>query len=211
MTEDEIPEPQGENEGASEAEIPQLEAKPSGERRYKSAEELALLAGGMTVPEAEKKLTDFQRKLVHNIVYKSMDRATACKAAGSTVEDVVTRQQLAWQTLRKPHVNVYFTYLTEKKNELAGVDKVEVIEGLRDILTLCVNDGKYKEALKALELMGSAIGLFKNVSHSVSKKPDKTSSIIDSGDNEEGSAEAGVKKDIDKLLKLVMKPKKEEK
>jgi len=207
MNEDEIPEPQGENE----AEIPKTEAKPSGESRYKSAEELALRAGEMTVPEAEKKLTDFQRKLVHNIVYKAMDRATACKAAGSQVQDRVILQQLAWQTLRKPHVNVYFTYLTEKKNELAGVDKIEVIEGLRDILELCVNDGKYREALKALELMGSAIGLFKNVSHSVSKKPDKSSAIIDSGDNEEGGAEAGVKKDIDKLLKLVMKPKKEEK
>jgi hypothetical protein len=180
------------------------EKKP--QQRYKSAEELVLQAGEMTVPEAERKLTDFQRKLVHNVVYKGMDRATACKAAGSSITDRVQLQRLAWETLRKPHVNVYMTYLMEKKNELAGVDKVEVIEGLRDILTLCTTDGKYREALKALELLGSAIGLFKTVSQSTSiKKEKKGSSLVDDGEDE-GSEEAVVKKDIDKLLKLVMKP-----
>jgi hypothetical protein len=196
MNEDETPEvdPQ------LEPQLPEVDVKPSNAPRYKSAEELALLAGQMTVPEAEKKLTDFQRKLVHNIVYKSMDRATACKAAGSQVDNRDQLAVLAYQTLRKPHVTVYMTYLMEKKNEIAGVDKVEVIEGLRDVLEQCLAESKYREALKALELLGSAIGLFKNVSFSSTTKKDKSSAIIDSGDDNESGA---VKNDITKLLKVL--------
>lgn len=169
---------------------------------YKTAKELELEANNLSFIESEAKLTDFQRKLVHNVVYKSMDRAAAAKSAGSSIDitkNKIGLQQLAWDTLRKPHVQVYMNNLIEKKNELAGIDKIEVIEGLREILTMAKVDGKYKDALKALELLGSAIGLFKSVSQTIAA-PKKTpgATLLD-----EENGDSGVKKDIDKLLAMI--------
>lgn len=186
------------DEEGLEQENPSSNQKP---KFYKSVDETrkeALMT--MTPSEAEKLLTEFQRKLVHNIVYKSMTKATAARDAGSQAKSKEGLQNLAWETLRKPHVAAYMAYLTEKKNELAGIDKVEVIEGLRNIIQCCLTDAKYKDAIKAYELLGSAIGLFKTVSQSTSiKKPSEPgSSLLD----DEGG-EDGAKKDLTKLIAMI--------
>lgn len=166
---------------------------------YRTAERSAYEAGMLTPGEAEKQLTEFQRKLVHNIVYKSMTKATAARDAGSQAKTKEGLGNLAWETLRKPHVHAYMNYLMEKKNELAGVDKVEVIEGLRDTIQRCLADGKYDAAIKAYALLGSAIGLFKSVSQSTTiKKPAEGSSLM-----EEDEGTDGARKDLSKLINMI--------
>lgn len=195
-----------ENEVVVEAETPKSEGEAPltnpENKYYVSSKEKLAEGNNMTISEAEQKLTEFQRKLIHNVVYKSMDRATAAKAAGSTAGSREALSRLAWETLKKPQCQAYMGYIMEKKNELAGIDKVEVIEGLREVLQLAITDSKYKDALTALRYLGEAIGLFKSVSQSLPAKA--KGSVLTSDDDE--SPDAGVKKDIDKLLKLVIKP-----
>jgi hypothetical protein len=199
-------EEQLENEGLVDA----LESKPKRTTNPKNKyyltniEDSKAAAADMNLKDAERKLTEFQRKLVHNIVFRSMDRATAAKSAGSTIKDKQSLQRLAYETMLKPHVRAYMDYQIEKKNEIAGVDKVEVIEGLREVIKTCLIEGKYKEALKAYELLGSHLGMWKSVSQSttIKKNDSSKSALIDDGDEEE-SEEQKAMKDIGKLLHMV--------
>lgn len=194
MNDDEMIEDSGTDEES-------LENQSDLQSRQKTTKEIRdLKTIGISLSDAEKNLTEFQRKLVHNIVYKSMTKHVAARDAGSQAKTKEGLANLAWETLRKPHVAAYMNYLMEKKNELAGVDKVEVIEGLRDVIQRCLTDSKYKEAIKAYELLGAAIGLFKSVSQSttIKKGTDETSSLLDDSEGDEGA-----KKDLTKLISMI--------
>mgnify|MGYP001583740262 CR=1 FL=1 len=185
-----------------EKDVPPSDGKPAHQNKvYQRADELSEIARNISFTDAEKQLTEFQRKLVHNIVYKSMMKHVAARDAGSQAKSKEGLANLAWETLRKPHVQAYMAYLMEKKNALAGIDKIEVIEGLRDVITRCLVDNKYREAIKAYELLGSAIGLFKTVSQSTSIKKnnaEETSSLLDDSEGDEGA-----KKDLSKLITMI--------
>ncbi len=54
----------------------------------------------------------------------------------------------------------YISYLMAVKAKAACVSELEIIEGLRDVVRNSSADGKYGDAVKALELLGTYINMF---------------------------------------------------
>lgn len=54
----------------------------------------------------------------------------------------------------------YIAYLQAVKAEAACVEELEIIEGLRAVIREAMDNNKYADANKALELLGGYIGMF---------------------------------------------------
>lgn len=107
-----------------------------------------------------EKMTSFQRKYCE-YRGRGLNQADSAEKAGS--------QAVGRQALGRVGYNIeasvegareYMAYLQAVKAEAACVDELEIIEGLRTVIREAMDNSKYAEANKALELLGSYIGMF---------------------------------------------------
>lgn len=111
-----------------------------------------------------KELTDLEKRYVYH--YKLLKNKTkAYKAAGG--KSIKNARQSAWIIHNQPHVKAAVeeeeVKLDEKMEELEnGLSSEAILEDLKKVYEQAMRGGRFADALKAKELMGKHIGMFKD-------------------------------------------------
>jgi len=71
----------------------------------------------------------------------------------------------ASRLLQKPRIQQYMAYLTNKKELTADYTRQDIASNLADIATLSLVDKEYHASIRANELLGKDIGMFKQELH----------------------------------------------
>lgn len=102
-------------------------------------------------------LTPFEREFVVHYM-SSKSGAEAARKAGSQAKKP---ESVAYSMLQKPNVQAAINWGTKNRIAAAGIDSLEVISMLRQVYSLALEKGKYNDANKAAELLGSHLGMFR--------------------------------------------------
>lgn len=89
---------------------------------------------------------------------KGLTLSEACQKAGSKTKDVTNRTKQGYLMQRKKGMKEYITYLSMKKTIIGVVTQDELVENARHVITKALEDGKYGDAAKAIELLGVLSG-----------------------------------------------------
>jgi len=104
-------------------------------------------------------LTVFQRTYCE-YRSKGLSQATSSEKAGSNGKDKNALACVGYAIEQLDGVKEYISHLQQERAKVFPIDELEIVAKLRDVYTECMRNEDYKEANKALELMGAIIGLF---------------------------------------------------
>ena len=104
-------------------------------------------------------LTVFQRTYCE-YRSKGLSMATAAEKAGSNGKDNNALKCVGYAIEQLDGVKEYISYLQMERAKVLPVDELEIIARLREVYSSCMLKEEFREANKALELMGTIIGLF---------------------------------------------------
>ena len=109
---------------------------------------------------AVERMTTFQRRYCE-YRGRGLNQPDSAQKAGSKAADRQALGRVGYnlETSVKG-AREYIAYLQAVKAEAACVDELEIIEGLRNVVKESMDNGKFNDANKALELLGSYIGMF---------------------------------------------------
>jgi hypothetical protein len=113
-------------------------------------------------------MTPFQRKYCE---YRANGhkQGTAAIKAGSESEGSAANR-VGYQTENMAGSKEYILWLQQEKAKIACIDEVEIIQKLRAIYEKAMDIDKLSEANKAVELMGTTIGIFGSSVKGLNKK-----------------------------------------
>lgn len=105
---------------------------------------------------------------------KGLTQALSAEKAGSEGKDRTALSNIGCSVERLPGVREYVEYLRQERAKIIPIDEVEIITKLRDVYTDAMSSGSLAQANKALELMGTIIGIF-GATKATTKKVDTAS------------------------------------
>lgn len=107
-----------------------------------------------------EKMTSFQRKYCE-YRGRGLNQPDSAIKAGSQAEGRQALGRVGYNIeATVDGAKEYIAYLQAVKAEAACVEELEIIEGLRAVIREAMDNNKYSDANKALELLGSYIGMF---------------------------------------------------
>ena len=92
-----------------------------------------------------------------NFIEQYIRTASAGKAAKMAGSKSNTPETVGYKLLTKPRVQMAIAIAMKKRIEAVGLDSLEVITKAREVYTLAVEDKKYADSLKALEILQKEI------------------------------------------------------
>jgi phage terminase small subunit len=98
-------------------------------------------------------LTPFQINFIEQYV-RTASAGKAAKLAGSKSN---TPEAVGYKLLADPRIQMALAIAMKKRIEAVGLDSVEIIQKAREVYTLAVEDKKYADSLKALEILQKEI------------------------------------------------------
>jgi hypothetical protein len=104
-------------------------------------------------------MTTFQRTYCE-YRSKGLSQAIAAEKAGSNGKDKNALTCVGYAIEQLDGAKEYISYLQMERAKVLPVDELEIIAKLREVYSECMRLEEYREANKALELMGTIIGLF---------------------------------------------------
>lgn len=122
-------------------------------------------------PELDSMVTNmspFQRKYCE-FRASGYKQGQAAIKAGSDAEGS-SANRVGYQTENLPGSKEYILFLQKERAKVACVDEVEIIGKLRSIYEEAMGKGRFSEACKAVELMGTTIGIFGSNMKGINKK-----------------------------------------
>jgi hypothetical protein len=125
-----------------------------------------MVGGQMGSPAtADKPLTDKQKQFCDAYVESGYDIDEAIKLSGYNYGSGLKHAKYnIKQMLNMPHIKKYISVLSDAVNSRQMVDKQWVIEKLKNIvLENSQGQKNYSAQIRALELLGNHMGLFKNL------------------------------------------------
>ncbi len=125
---------------------------------------------------------------------KGLTQALSAEKSGSEAKDRMTLGSVGAQIERIPGVKEYIAYLIQERARITPIDELEIIQKLRIVHSECMLAGNFHQANKALELMGSIIGLFGGAKTGSKQKPETVNAFKDEGVEVNGTN--------DRILKL---------
>lgn len=155
-----------------------------------------------------EKMTTFQRKYAE-YRGRGLNQADSALKAGSKSKDRGALGRVGYNTeATVDGVKEYIAYLQNLKAKSACVSETEIIEMLRDTYRSAMESGKFADANKAAELLGSYIGMFgkanKGALDTTSSKEGKIKNNV-SAFKDEGETTEDRTKRLGTLLNLVNK------
>jgi hypothetical protein len=130
-------------------------------------------------------LTPFEQKFVEAYP-KAESAAEAARLAGSMAK---RPEQVANNTLRNPKVMRAVALMRAKRIDAAALDEIEVVTKFREVFTTALDNGDYKEANRAAELLGAHLGMFRG--HGKSARNSPMFGLTDEGARLQREAEQG--------------------
>ena len=113
-------------------------------------------------------MTPFQRKYCEFRATGYKQGQAAIKAGSESEGSAANR--VGYQTENLPGSKEYILFLQKERAKVACIDEVEIIGKLRKIYDEAMDKSRFSEACKAVELMGTTIGIFGSNMKGVAKK-----------------------------------------
>jgi hypothetical protein len=101
----------------------------------------------------QKRYADFRSR--------GMKQADAAQKAGSKASDRAALGRVGYNFEQLEGMKEYISFLYEKRASASVVDEIELVEKLRAVIELGMDNGNLNACNKAIELMGLMIGAFK--------------------------------------------------
>lgn len=120
-------------------------------------------------------LTKFQKKYAEARA-RGIKQADAAIKAGSQANGRQALGRVGYNTEQTPGIKEYISFLEEVRARHAMVDSIEIVEKLRRVYDEAIDAGKFNDANKAAELLGSMIGLFTKGQQGIKAGPNTSSS-----------------------------------
>jgi hypothetical protein len=137
---------------------------------------------------------------------RNMSQANAAQKAGSSATDKASLARVGFQVEQADGAREYIDWLKDKRTSTSVIDGIEVISMLQKVYDEAMKSDKtLKEANKAAELIGEAIGLFGKqgglVTESTKKKDDPLRTNTEAFLEEDDTAEDNEAKRVRLLQK----------
>ena len=91
---------------------------------------------------------------------KGLSQSSSAEKAGSNGKDVNALKCVGYAIEQLDGTKEYISFLQIERAKVLPIDELEIIASLREVYQECMRKEEFREANKALELMGTVIGLF---------------------------------------------------
>lgn len=113
---------------------------------------------------------------------KGLKQPDSAERAGSKAKGRANLGKVGWQAEQAKGAKDYITWLQNQRAEASVIDSIELIQKIRDTYEDAMMNGKHKDALTALKLLGDMIGAFDAETRIGTSQNDKDKLIEASGD-----------------------------